>query len=44
MNAILDERDRRQSIGKVLDNRHLAYMLGTVFHETGETMQPMTET
>ncbi len=43
MNAILDERDRRQSIGKVLDNRHLAYMLGTVFHETGGTMQPVTE-
>jgi len=43
MNAILDEWDRRQSIGKVIDNRHLAYMLATVFHETGGTMQPVTE-
>ena len=43
MNAILDEWDRRQSTGKVIDNRHLAYMLATVFHETGGTMQPVTE-
>lgn len=43
MNAILDEWDRRQSTGKVIDNRHLAYMLATVFYETGGTMQPVTE-
>ncbi|MGN7883621.1 chitinase [Ensifer sp. 22460] len=43
MNAILDEWDRRQSTGKVIDNRYLAYMLATVFHETGGTMQPVTE-
>ncbi|WP_063979517.1 hypothetical protein [Ensifer sp. Root423] len=43
MNAILDEWDRRQSTGKVIDNRWLAYMLATVFHETGGTMQPVTE-
>lgn len=43
MNAVLDEWDRRQSTGKVIDNRHLAYMLATVFHETGGTMQPVTE-
>ncbi|WP_256436948.1 hypothetical protein [Ensifer sp. ENS09] len=36
MNAILDEWDRRQSIGNVIDNRHLAYMLATVFHEPAE--------
>ncbi|MCK3780472.1 chitinase [Ensifer sesbaniae] len=43
MNAILDEWDLRQSTGKVIDNRYLAYMLATVFHETGGTMQPVTE-
>ncbi|MFK0273629.1 chitinase [Ensifer sp. NPDC090286] len=43
MIAILDEWDRRQSTGKVIDNRHLAYMLATVFHETGAMMQPVTE-
>ncbi len=43
MNAILDEWDGRQSTGKVIDNRWLAYMLATVFHETGATMQPVTE-
>ena len=35
MNAILDEWDRRQSTAKVIDNRWLAHMLATVFHETG---------
>ncbi|SFH27256.1 chitinase [Ensifer sp. OV372] len=43
MNGILDEWDRRQSTGKVIDNRWLAYMLATVFHETGGTMQPVIE-
>ncbi len=43
MIAILDEWDRRQSTGKVLDNRWLAYMLAITFHETGATMQPVTE-
>ncbi len=43
MIAILDEWDRRQSTGKVIDNRWLAYMLAIVFHETGATMQPVTE-
>lgn len=43
MIAILDEWDRRQSTGKVIDNRWLAYMLATTFHETGATMQPVTE-
>ncbi|QRY66230.1 hypothetical protein JVX98_03875 (plasmid) [Ensifer sp. PDNC004] len=43
MIAILDEWDRRQSTGKVLDNRWLAYMLAITFHETVATMQPVTE-
>ncbi|MBZ7927036.1 hypothetical protein LAC81_25405 [Ensifer adhaerens] len=43
MNAILDEWDRRQSTGKVIDNRWLAYMLASVFHETGGTLQPVIE-
>ncbi len=43
MIAILDEWDRRQSTSKVIDNRWLAYMLAIVFHETGATMQPVTE-
>ncbi len=43
VNAILDEWDRRQSTGKVIDNRWLAYLLATVFHETGGTMQPVIE-
>lgn len=37
--AILDEWDRR----KLTDLRHLAYMLATTFHETAQTMQPITE-
>jgi len=43
LNAILDEWDRRQAIGKVIDNRFLAYMLATTFLETGGEMQPVTE-
>lgn len=30
--------------GKAADTRHLAYMLATVFHETGGLMQPVRET
>ena len=40
MNAILDEWERR----RVLDNRWLAYILATAFHETGNRMQPVRET
>lgn len=36
---ILDEWDRR----KLGDTRWLAYMLATVFHETGRSMQPVEE-
>jgi putative chitinase len=39
MNAILTEWDKR----KLLDNRWLAYMLATAFHETGGKMQPIRE-
>lgn len=39
MNAILAEWDSR----KLLDNRWLAYMLATAFHETGGKMQPLRE-
>ncbi|MCY1745250.1 MULTISPECIES: hypothetical protein [Ensifer] len=34
---------RPQSAGKVIDDRWLAYMLATVFHETGGTMQRVIE-
>lgn len=37
--AILSEWERR----KLTDTRHLAYMLATAFHETAQTMQPITE-
>lgn len=40
MNAILDEWERR----RVLDNRWLAYILATAFHETGNRMQAVRET
>lgn len=36
---ILDEWARRD----LMDQRWLAYMLATVFHETGQTMQPIRE-
>lgn len=39
MTAILKEWDKR----KLLDNRWLAYMLATAFHETGGKMQPLRE-
>ncbi|KQY17453.1 hypothetical protein ASE23_01995 [Rhizobium sp. Root73] len=39
MTAILDEWDKR----KLLDNRWLAYMLATAFHETGGRMQALRE-
>lgn len=39
MEAILDEWDSR----KFTDLRWLAYILATVFHETGRTMQPVKE-
>ena len=39
MNAILDEWDKRQ----LPDFRWLAYMLGTIYHETGRTMLPIEE-
>lgn len=37
--AILDEWEKR----KLTDLRHLAYMLATVFHETGGKMTPVKE-
>ena len=37
-NSILDEYD-----SKPFDKRYLAYMLGTVYHETAKTMQPIAE-
>lgn len=40
MTAVLTEWDKR----KLLDNRWLAYMLATAFHETGNRMQPVRET
>lgn len=40
MSAILTEWSKR----KLLDNRWLAYMLATAFHETGNRMQPVRET
>jgi putative chitinase len=39
MTATLTEWDKR----KLLDNRWLAYMLATAFHETGGKMQPLRE-
>lgn len=39
MTTILTEWDKR----KLLDNRRLAYMLATAFHETGGKMQPLRE-
>jgi putative chitinase len=39
MKSILTEWDKRQ----LLDNRWLAYMLATAFHETGAKMQPIRE-
>lgn len=40
LTAILDEWDRRYPKG---DTRWLAYLLGTAFHETATTMQPIRE-
>ena len=40
MDAIVAEWTRR----RLLDNRWLAYMLATAFHETGGRMQPVRET
>jgi putative chitinase len=40
MNAILDEWEKNYSNG---DDRFLAYMLATTFHETATTMQPIEE-
>lgn len=37
--AVLDEWDAQG----LTDNRWLAYMLGTAYHETARTMQPITE-
>lgn len=37
--AIIDEYDRR----KMTDVRHLAYILATIYHEVGKTMQPIEE-
>jgi putative chitinase len=37
--AIIDEYERRQ----MTDIRHLAYILATVYHEVGKTMQPIEE-
>jgi putative chitinase len=39
MGAILDEWERR----KLSDQRWLAYMLATTYHETARTMQPIAE-
>lgn len=39
INAILDEWEKRQ----LTDLRWLAYILGTVYHETGHKMQPIEE-
>lgn len=39
MNAILDEWESRGGT----DDRHCAYMLATVYHETAKTMQPIAE-
>lgn len=41
MNAILDRFEESMPEG---DDRWLAYMLATAFHETAETMQPVRET
>lgn len=41
MTGILDEWEESTPNG---DDRWLAYMLGTVHHETGRTMQPVRET
>src|SRR5499427_4123767 len=38
MSAMLDFAE---SVG--CDDRHLAYILGTTFHETAQTMQPISE-
>jgi|SRR5262245_16895866 len=38
MNAILDYAEAHG-----VDDRHLAYILATVFHECAQTMQPVTE-
>ncbi|MBU0653733.1 MAG: hypothetical protein KJ914_01220 [Gammaproteobacteria bacterium] len=40
MNIILDEWDKRN----LTDVRWLAYILATTYHETGRTMQPISET
>lgn len=39
MDAIIDTWEQRG----LIDLRHLAYMLATVFHETAKTMQPIEE-
>lgn len=39
MTNIFDEWERRA----LTDQRHLAYMLATTFHETGRAMQPIRE-
>ena len=38
MNAILDYAEQSGT-----DDRHLAYILATIFHECAQTMQPVTE-
>jgi len=42
MTAILDEWESKQT-HNYTDNRHLAYMLATTFHETDKKMQPIEE-
>src|SRR5690606_16382609 len=39
MEAILNEWEARE----LTDQRHLAYVLATAFHETAKTMQPVRE-
>jgi putative chitinase len=38
MNGLLDRAEQER-----IDDRHLAYILGTTFHETAQTMQPIAE-
>lgn len=40
IDAIIDEWESKESY---TDLRHLAYILGTVYHETDKTMQPIEE-
>lgn len=42
MTAILDEWESKQT-HNYTDNRHLAYMLATTYHETDKKMQPIEE-